>query len=155
MESTTLSVNLRSRRRAPLPWIVLALGISVPVLPRLVVPLAAPGWYVDDFRKTFLEDPLPGLGMLAWNSAPFALLALFAWLHLLRRDLAPAVRRARRAGIWMAAVPVAALGWWWHVPQTAYGMNFAVAFYTFYALALMPVGYAAGRLAARLFARRS
>jgi hypothetical protein len=131
---------------------IVLLGLLIPLVPRLVVPLIRPYPY---------DDPYVGAGiarigpLLAWNALPFVLLAIVAYIVLTR-----ATTSERRAiilgGVGGALLPGIVLGLWIHTPDpTIVGFNFGVAFFPLYMLVLMPVGFGLGALLGRLWTIRS
>jgi hypothetical protein len=139
-----MSASTPSHLRWPL--IILLLGASVPILPRLLAPLL-PGSEVDSFARTFLRDPGSGLFLLCWTMAPFATLAAFAHVHLRETRLPERVAMARRWGVAGALLALLAVGWFIHLPRPN-GANLGEAFFVLEAALLMPIGYGLGRLCA-------
>ena len=116
-------------------------GALMPVLPRATMPLIfQQHHYVD--RVTSISDAVGWWPLCVWSSLPFALLAL---VGILRRANANA-----RTGALLAIFVTLLLGWFCNIPQDTPGVNFASAFFPFYAgvvsTATYLVAYAALRL---------
>jgi hypothetical protein len=131
---------------------IVVLGLLIPIVPRLVVPLIRPYPY---------DDPFLGAGIvrvgrvLAWNALPFVLLALVAYIALTRA--APGGRRRAMvlSAVWGALVPGIVVGLLIHTPNSAVvGANIGAGLYPLYMLVLMPIGAGLGALLARLVRRR-
>lgn len=143
---------MNKRQPIVLALAIAVLGLLIPIVPRLVVPLLRPYLYDDPFLGAGIARIGP---LLAWNALPFVLLALVAYVALTRATYA-----ARRAivlgGVGGALVPGIVLGLWIHTPDpTTVGFNFGVAFFPLYMLVLMPVGFGLGALLGRLWTIRT
>lgn len=135
---------MNTRTPVVLSLSIVLLGLLIPIVPRLVVPLIRPYPYDDPYIGAGLARIGP---LLAWNALPFVLLALVVYVVLTR----PAASRRRRAimlgGVLGALLAGSAVGVWIHTPSPAIvGFNFGVAFFPLYMLVLMPAGWGLGAL---------
>ena len=131
---------------------IVVLGLLIPTVPRLLVPLIRPYPYDDPFVGAGIARIGP---LLAWNALPFVLLALVAYV-VLTRATTPERRAIVLGGVAGALVPGIVLGLWIHTPDpTTVGFNFGVAFFPVYMLVLMPVGFGLGTLLGRLWTIRT
>jgi len=110
-----------------------------------LVPLVAPDRYVDTFERTFLREPLDGLFLLGWTLAPFAGLAMYAFVSLRNSHVSAREAIKCRRGVLGALIPALVLGWFLHWPQTGGGASFGDGFFPLEAAILMPLGCALGR----------
>jgi hypothetical protein len=73
---------------------IVVLGLFIPIVPRLVVPLIWPYPYDDPF----FGSGIARVGLqLAWNALPFVLLALIAYIALTR----PAATERKQTRCWV------------------------------------------------------
>jgi hypothetical protein len=140
----------------PLKWyaaMMVVVGLFVPIIPRVVIPLARPrGGYKDT-----LPELVTALGVLvavcAWTALPFAGLALFALFNL-RINVHPALFRRRLLAITLTFLVAWIFGFICHIPQTVAGVNFAFILFPVYTAVIVPltyaVAYALGGLASGL-----
>jgi hypothetical protein len=143
---------MNKRQQIVLALGIVVIGLLIPIVPRLLVPLIRPYPYDDPFVGAGIARIGP---LLAWNALPFVLLALVAYVALTRATTA-----ARRAivlgGVGGALVPGIVLGLWIHTPApNTVGFNFGVAFFPAYMLVLMPTGFGLGVLLGRLWMIRT
>lgn len=135
---------MNTRTPVVLSLSIVLLGLLIPIVPRLVVPLLRPYPYDNPYVGAGLARIGP---LLAWNALPFGLLALVAYIVLTR----PAPSRRRQVmllgGVWGALLPGMVLGLLIHTPNpNIVGFNFGVAFFPLYMLVLMPAGFGLGAL---------
>lgn len=135
---------MNKHRSMVLALSIVVLGLFIPIVPRLVVPLIWPYPYDDPF---FGSD-IARVGLqLAWNALPFVLLALIAYIALTRPTASERKQIAVLGGVLGALIPGIVLGLWIHTPRpNIIGFNFGVAFFPLYMLALMPAGFGLGAL---------
>ena len=123
---------------------IAVLGLLIPIVPRLVVPLLRPYPYDDPYVGAGLARIGP---LLAWNALPFVLLALVAYIVLTRAAASRRRQAMMLGGVWGALLAGIALGVWIHTPRPdLVGFNFGVAFFPLYMLVLMPAGFGLGAL---------
>lgn len=123
---------------------IAVLGLLIPIVPRLVVPLLRPYPYGDPYVGAGIARIGP---LLAWNALPFVLLALVAYVVLTRSAASGRRRAIVLGGVWGALLAGVAVGVWIHTPSpTTVGFNFGVAFFPLYMLVLMPAGFGLGAL---------
>jgi hypothetical protein len=135
---------MNKQRTIMLTCSIVVLGLLIPIVPRLVVPLIWPYPYDDPF---FAADTARIGVLLAWNALPFALLALGAYIALTQRDAAGRRQATVLGGVLGALIIGLVAGLGIHTPNVnTVGFNFGVAFFPLYMLVLMPVGFGLGAL---------
>ena len=138
---------MNKRRSIVLALSIVVLGLLIPIVPRLVVPLLWPYPYDDPFF--IAEGARFGL-LVAWNALPFVLLALVAYIALTRSAAAGRGQGGILSGVLGALIPAIVVGLWIHTPNpNMVGFNFGVAFFPLYMLVLMPMGFGLGALLGR------
>ena len=137
---------MNKQRTIVLAFSIVVIGLLIPIVPRLVVPLIWPYPYDDPF----FDADAARIGLqLAWNALPFALLALVAYIALTRRAAAGREQAPVLGGVLGALIVGLVVGLGIHTPNTnTVGFNFGVAFFPLYMLVLMPVGFGLGALLA-------
>jgi hypothetical protein len=132
---------------------IVVLGLLIPIVPRLVVPVLWPYPYADPF---FIAEGMPFALLVAWNALPFVVLALVAYSALTRLDAAERRQAIVLGGVLGALIPGTLVGLVIHTPNVnMVGFNFGVAFFPLYMLVLMPVGFGLGALLGRYRTARS
>jgi hypothetical protein len=127
-----------------LTFTILVIGLLIPIVPRMVVPLIWPYPYDDPF---FAADTTRIGLLLAWNVLPFALLALVAYIALTQRAAVGRPQATVLVGVLGALIIGLVTGLWIHTPNAnTVGFNFGVAFFPLYMLVLMPAGFGLGAL---------
>ena len=127
-----------------LTFTIVVIGLLIPIVPRLVVPLIWPYPYDDPF---FAADTTRIGLLLAWNALPFALLALVTYIALTQRAAVGRPQATVLVGVLGALIIGLVTGLWIHTPNTnTVGFNFGVAFFPLYMLVLMPAGFGFGAL---------
>lgn len=134
-------------RRPLLAAVIAMLGLTVPIVPRVFVPLFVPGEYVDSLEKILSGSPGDTLLLFVWTALPFLVLGVVA---LMVPPTTP-----RTAGFTGALLAGLATGYVIHVPSTYYGMNFGVPAFPFYAVVIMPLGFLLCRGAAAALGSRA
>ena len=137
-------------RRTPL-WlalVIVSVGVALPIVPRLVVPLLRPFAYDDPY----LGAGIVGIGpLVVWNALPFLLLATVAYVWLTRAARSPRHYAMGIGGVAGALVPGIVVGLWIHTPSPAVvGANIGAGLFPLYMVVIMPVGFGLGALLARL-----
>src|SRR3712207_3649727 len=118
---------------------IVLLGLLIPIVPRLVVPLLWPYPYDDPYVGAGLARIGP---LLAWNIVPFAGLAVLAYVWLSRPGVSPRTRTIVRGGIVGALLTGSVSGVWIHTPDPAtVGANIGAGLFPLYMAILMPVGF--------------
>lgn len=133
-------------KRRVLLWGMVVIGLFLPVLPRLIVPIIAPGRTYMDTIEALFRTPAFAIGLCLWTALPFVTLALAAKSHLALSNLDPTERFLRTAGIIGSFVFGLVTGFIIHTPQTTAGVNFGIILFPIYTLVIMPVGYLVGRM---------
>ena len=72
----------RTILRVLLLWGMVVMGILLPILPRLIAPIIAPGHTYRDTIEALFQTPGFAIGLCLWTALPFAILALSAKYHL-------------------------------------------------------------------------
>jgi hypothetical protein len=135
---------MNKQRTTMLTFGIVVLGLLIPIVPRLVVPLIWPYPYDDPF---FAADTARIALLLAWNALPFAVLALVAYLALTQRAAAGRRQATVLGGVLGALIIGLVAGLAIHTPNAnTVGFNFGVAFFPLYMLVLMPAGFGLGAL---------
>jgi hypothetical protein len=138
---------MNKRKSIVLAWSIVVLGLLIPLVPRLVVPLLWPYPYDDPF---FDGEGTRFALLVAWNALPFVVLALGAYIALIRPITTERQRVIVLGGVLGALIPAIVLGLWIHTPNpNTVGFNFGVAFFPLYTLVLMPAGFGLGALLGR------
>ena len=68
----------RTILRVLLLWGMVIMGLLVPILPRLIAPIIAPGHIYRDTIEALFQTPGFAIGLCLWTALPFAILALSA-----------------------------------------------------------------------------
>jgi hypothetical protein len=132
---------------------IVALGLLIPIVPRLVVPVLWPYPYADPF---FVAEGIPFALLVAWNALPFVVLALIAYSALTRLDATERQQVIVLGGVLGALIPGMVIGLLIHTPNAnMVGFNFGVAFFPLYMLVLMPAGFGLGALLGRYWTTRA
>jgi hypothetical protein len=135
---------MNKQRTIMLTISIVVIGLIIPIVPRLVVPLIWSYPYDDPF---FAADTARIGLLLAWNALPFALLALVAYIALTQRAAAGHQQATVLGGVLGALIIGLLVGLGIHTPNSnTVGFNFGVAFFPLYMLVLMPAGFGLGAL---------
>jgi hypothetical protein len=127
-----------------LTFTIVVIGLLIPIVPRMVVPLIWPYPYDDPF---FAGDTTRIGVLVAWNALPFALLALVAYIALTQRAAVGRPQASVLVGVLGALIVGLLTGLVIHTPYVnTVGFNFGVAFFPLYMLVLMPAGFGLGAL---------
>jgi hypothetical protein len=138
---------MNKRRSIALAGSIVVLGLLIPIVPRLVVPLLWPYPYDDPF---FVAEGMRFGLLVVWNALPFVVLALVTYIALTRAAAAGRQQTIILGGVLGALLPSIVIGLWIHTPNAnTIGFNFGVAFFPLYMLVLMPAGFGLGALLGR------
>ena len=138
---------MNKHRTRVLALSIVVLGLLIPIVPRLIVPVLWPYPYDDPF---FVAQGMPFALLVAWNALPFVVLALVAYVALTRAAAAGRPQAIVLGGVLGALIPGTVVGLLIHTPNAnMVGFNFGVAFFPLYMLVLMPVGFGLGALLGR------
>jgi hypothetical protein len=144
---------MNKQKTIMLAFSIVLIGLLIPIVPRLVVPLIWPYPYDDPF---FAADAAQIGLRLAWNALPFAVLALVASIGLTRRAAARRRQAPVLGGVLGALIVGLVVGLAIHTPNpSTVGFNFGVAFFPLYMLVLMPAGFGLGALLVWYWTSRS
>jgi hypothetical protein len=144
---------MNKHRTSVLALSIVVLGLLIPIVPRLIVPVLWPYPYADPF---FLAAGMPFALLVAWNALPFVVLALVAYIALTRLDAAGRQEAIVLGGVLGALIPGTVVGLLIHTPNAnMVGFNFGVAFFPLYMLVLMPAGFGLGALLGRYWTTRA
>jgi hypothetical protein len=135
---------MNNQRTIILTFSIVVIGLLIPIVPRLVVPLIWPYPYDDPF---FVAEGMSFALLVAWNALPFVVLALVAYIGLTRRAAAGRQQATVLGGVLGALIIGLVVGLGIHTPNAnTVGFNFGVAFFPLYMLVLMPAGFGLGAL---------
>lgn len=129
---------------------IVAFGLSVPIFPRLIIPVVIPARYLDTL-DIFWQNPGWAIGIILWTDLPFAILAYFVRFHLEGTNLNSFVYFSRIAASTTAFITILGLGFLSHIPQTSPGVNMWVFFFPILACLSMPVSYGIGSIFWKVF----